>query len=61
MANYCEEEFYETQNLVRATVTPVGFFEWLKLVWTSIKDPQKVQFRVTIDKKYWDENMESVD
>jgi hypothetical protein len=61
MANYCEVEFYETEKLVRATASPVGFFEWWKLVWTSIKDPKKVQFRVTIDKKYWDEKIEAVD
>jgi len=30
MANYCEVEFYETEKLVRATISPVGFFEWLK-------------------------------
>ena len=59
MAIYTETKLVEHngKKFYRATATPEGFFELLKIVFYAITMPKRVQFRMSIDEDYWDANI----
>ena len=61
MAIYTESELveYKGSKFYRATASAEIFLEKLKLIWYTLTRHKQVQFRVSIEKEFWDKNIKS--